>query len=200
MITRKKPDFVSFRLKDGIEPDQPRLAHIVLDGVAIINTYIPQGFLIDSPKYDIKLNWFKRFHEYLKKNFKPEDKLVWTGDVNVAPRAIDVHHPEKHLNHVCHHVDARRAYEKVLDFGLEDVFIKLHPDKQQFTFWDYRVRPTGLSALDANLGWRIDHILATQPMADVVKAVEVDLAPRRRIDASDHTILWAEFELEPPNR
>jgi exodeoxyribonuclease-3 len=49
--------------------------------------------------------------------------------------------------------------------------------------------------LDANKGWRIDHILATAPLAETCLRVEVDLEPRRAKDPSDHTFLWAEFAL-----
>ena len=54
--------------------------------------------------------------------------------MNVAPRPIDVHSPEKHLKHVCYHEDARKAYGKTIAWGFEDVFCKLYPDRQQFTF------------------------------------------------------------------
>jgi exodeoxyribonuclease-3 len=70
-----------------------------------------------------------------------------------------------------------------------DVFRHLHPDRLQYTFWDYR-KP---SSLDANKGWRIDHILATPPLAGKCTHVEVDIEPRRSKDPSDHTFLWAEF-------
>jgi exodeoxyribonuclease-3 len=72
-----------------------------------------------------------------------------------------------------------------------DVFRKLYPDRQQYTFWDYR-KP---SSLDANKGWRIDHILATPPLAEHCTKCDVDVEPRRDQNASDHTFLWAEFEI-----
>ena len=45
-----------------------------------------------------------------------------------------------------------------------------------------------------NKGWRIDHILATRPLAEKCKEVDVDMEPRRALRASDHTFLWAEFD------
>jgi exodeoxyribonuclease-3 len=110
--------------------------------------------------------------------------------MNVAPEPMDVHSPEKHLKHVCFHEDARRAYKETLSWGVADVFRTLHPDRQQYTFWDYR-QP---SSLDANKGWRIDHILATAPLAQKCVKCDVDVEPRRAKDPSDHTFLWAEFE------
>ena len=110
---------------------------------------------------------------------------------NVAPQPVDVHSPEKHLQHVCFHELARNAYKETVAWGFVDVFRKLYPDRQQFTFWDY-LRP---NSVDANKGWRIDHILATASLAERCTKVEVDIEPRRAAGSSDHTFLWAEFAL-----
>lgn len=193
MFTRRKPDRVFFGLRDNAEPDDPRLAHIEIDGVSIVNTYVPQGYLIDSPKYPIKLEWLRRLKRYFDTHLKPTDRVIWCGDMNVAPSPLDVHHPEKHDDHVCYHIDARKAYEDVVSWGFTDVFRKFYPDLIQYTFWDYRYRSGGKSSLDANLGWRIDHIMASTSMAAACTKVEVDLLPRRAEKPSDHTVLWAEF-------
>lgn len=163
----------------------------MIRGIPIINTYVPQGFEIDSPKYQYKLGWYERLLKHFDMHLSPKEPAIWCGDMNVAPRPIDVHSPEKHLKHVCYHEDARKAYGKTIAWGFEDVFCKLYPDRQQFTFFDYRA-PT---ALAANKGWRIDHILATAPLAQACQRVEVDLEPRRATDASDHTVLWADFAM-----
>jgi len=191
VLTRTKPESVRAGLDDGGEPDEPRLLHVVFEGIAIINTCVPQGFEIASPKYAYKLDWYKRLRAYFEKHLSPTGPAVWCGDMNVAPRAVDVHSPEKHLTHVCYHETARKAYDATVAWGFRDVFVKLHPERQQFTFWDYRAP----SSLEANKGWRIDHILATTPLAEKCIRVEVDVEARRGKDPSDHTFLWAEFAL-----
>jgi exodeoxyribonuclease-3 len=193
ILSREKPDEVTFGLNDDPEPDAARFAHARFGKLSVLNTYIPQGFLLESPKYAYKLKWFKRLRDYFEKNLTPEQSVLWVGDMNVAPRDLDVHHPERHLNHVCFHAEAKQAYANTLAWGFEDVFLKLYPERQQFTFWDYRGRPGGKSSLEANLGWRIDHILATASMAKKCTQVEVDIEPRHAETASDHTFLWAEF-------
>jgi exodeoxyribonuclease-3 len=191
VLTLKEPDAVFHGFDEGKDPEDARLLRVVVQGIPIINTYIPQGFEIDSPKYQYKLDWFKRLRKYFDKHLSPKKPALWCGDVNVAPEPMDVHSPEKHLTHVCFHEDARNAYKETLAWGFEDVFRRLHPDRQQFTFWDYR-QP---SSLDANRGWRIDHILATAPLAKTCTQCDVDIEPRRAKDPSDHTFLWAEFEV-----
>ena len=191
VLTRVAPEFTSDGLGRGPSSDGPRLLHVVVQGIPIVNTYIPQGFHIDHPKYQYKLQWFKRLRRYFSRHFSRDQPVIWCGDMNVAPEPIDVHSPEKHLTHVCFHKEAREAYHKTVSWGFEDVFRRLHPTRQQFTFWDYR-QP---DALKANRGWRIDHILATRQLAKKCTAVDVDVNPRKCKKPSDHTVLWAEFSV-----
>jgi exodeoxyribonuclease-3 len=191
VLSRAKPDAVFSGFDDGGNPDDSRLMRVVIRGIPIVNTYVPQGDEIDSPKYADKLKWFERLRRYFAKHLSPEKPAVWCGDMNVAPRPIDVHSPEKHLKHVCYHEDARKAYERTVQWGWQDVFVTLYPDRQQYTFWDYRAP----SSLEANKGWRIDHILATAPLAAKCVQAAVDIEPRRAKDPSDHTLVWAEFSV-----
>lgn len=190
VLTLKKPDAVYYGFDEGPDPEDARLVQVVVQGLPIINTYIPQGMALDSPKYQYKLDWFTRLRKYFERHLSPTQPAIWCGDVNVAPAPIDVHSPETHLTHVCFHEDAKTAYRETCAWGFEDVFRKLHPNRQQFTFWDYR-RP---SSLEANKGWRIDHILATAPLAKTCTHCDVDIEPRRAKDPSDHTVLWAKFD------
>lgn len=192
VLTRTPPDETSFGLNDGeIENDDARLARVVYQGIPILNTYVPNGFKLGTPQYAYKLQWFERLRRYFDKYLKPDRPAIWCGDMNVAPAPIDVHSPETHLRHVCFHEEVRKVYADAVAWGFVDVFRKLHPDRQQFTFWDY-LRP---SSLEKNKGWRIDHILATAPLADRCTASDVDTVPRREPRASDHTFVWADFDV-----
>ncbi len=101
-----------------------------------------------------------------------------------------MYHPDHRLNDPDFHIDARNAYKEVLAWGWIDLFRKLYPERVQYTYWDYF-----RNAFENNWGWRIDHLLATAPLAAVCRKVEVDLTPRRAEGASDHTVVWAEFEV-----
>lgn len=191
VLSRTPPETVLYGFDTAKDRDEARLIHVEVHGIPIINTYVPQGFELDSPKYSYKLKWFQRLRRHFNHHLSPDKPALWCGDMNVAPRPIDVHSPETHLTHVCYHEAARKAYARTVAWGWVDVFVKLYPARRQYTFWDYR-RP---SSLDANKGWRIDHILATLPLAERCTRVEVDIEPRRAKDPSDHTFLWAEFTM-----
>lgn len=188
-LTRKPADSVLHGLCEGPDNEDDRILNTVVDGIPIINTYVPQGQSIRSEKYAFKLQWFQRIRAYFEERLDPAKPAVWLGDMNVAPEPIDVYHPDRRVNDVDFHIDARNAYKEALAWGFTDVFRMIHPDRVQYTYWDYF-----RNALQNNWGWRIDHILATAPLAAMCRTAEVDMLPRQGASASDHTVMMAEFD------
>ncbi len=182
---------VSFGL-DSEPRDEARLIRATVRGIPVVNTYVPQGRSVDSEMFAYKLEWLARLRDYFAHNFSSDQPLIWCGDLNVAPEEIDVHNPTRLRNHVDFHPQARAALEQIREWGFVDVFRRHHPEEGgQYTFWDYRVR----QALEKNLGWRVDHIWATKPLAERSVAAWIDREARKAEKPSDHTFLVAEFEL-----
>ncbi len=187
---RAKPEDIAFGLDDGDPPDEARLIRLTVSGVTIVNTYVPMGEKADSPKFTYKLEWLRRLRRYFERHFSPHEPLLWCGDFNVAPQKIDVHDPVRLKSHVDFHPESRAALEEVRAWGFVDVFRRHHPEEpEQYTFWDYRVR----GALERGIGWRVDHIWATTPLAEHSVGSWIDVAPRRLEKPSDHTFLVADF-------
>jgi exodeoxyribonuclease-3 len=158
----------------------------------VVNTYVPQGRSPDSEHFQYKLEWLARLRALFESHYSPQEPLLWMGDFNVAPEPIDVHDPKRLKNHVDFHPEARAALEQVREWGFVDVFRRHHPEEPgQYTFWDYRVR----DALERGLGWRVDHIWATEPLARKSTRAWIDVEARRAERPSDHTFLVAEFAL-----
>jgi len=175
---------------DDEPQDQPRLIKAEINGIAIVNTYVPQGVSPDSEKFQYKLAWFDRLLAFFKKNFKPNDPVLWVGDFNVAPEPIDVYDPEALLGHVCFHPEVHKALKTVMKWGFVDVF-RMHCNQPgRYTFWDYRLP----NSFKRNLGWRLDHIMATKPLAEKCSACYIDKEPRTKDKPSDHTPIVAEFD------
>lgn len=190
VITRTAPESHSFGLGDDEGASETRLAWVRVGDVNVVNTYVPQGQSLDSDKFRFKLKWFERLRHYMDARFKPADKLVWVGDINVAPTPIDVYDSKAVWPDVCHCQEVIDAMANVMDFGFRDVFRKHLPDPEVFTFWDYRQR----GSFSRNRGWRIDHILATPAMADTSTGCFVDREARGRERPSDHTFVYADFK------
>lgn len=190
IISKKAPDEITFGFDDGEQPDETRLALARFGKTWVLNTYVPQGREIDHPIYQYKLSWFRRIKNLLQQKFSQETPFVWVGDLNVAPEHIDIHNADRQSNHVCFHQDVRDVFADTLQYGLVDIFRKFHPEPGQFTFFDYRTP----NAVKRGMGWRIDHILATPPMANKAQDCFIDLKPRMKPKPSDHTFLSARFD------
>ena len=188
-MTLSRPERVVYGLFDGPDNEDVRIVQTLVNGIAIVNTYVPQGYQITSEKYIAKLLWLKRLKHYFEEHLDSAKDAIWLGDLNVAPEPIDVYHPDRRVNDVDFHIDARNAYADTMAWGFTDVFRKLHPERVQYTYWDYYRK-----AFEHNWGWRIDHILATAGLAARCRAIDVDLEPRKAEACSDHTVVWADFD------
>lgn len=163
----------------------------VLDFV-LINIYVPHGDLRGTDKNYYKLKWFDMFESFLKENYSSGDKMMVVGDFNVARSDLDVFDAEITKDGIGTMVEEREAFQGVLNWGLVESFRYLHPEKQQFTWWDY----IG-GAIWKDEGMRIDYVLCTKPLVERVKDVEVDLWARKRRTPkpSDHAPVIATMEL-----
>lgn len=190
IFSREEPQSAAFGIDDGGEPDGPRLIRAVFDGITVVNTYVPQGREITSEHFQYKLNWLARLRALFERYYSPQDPIVWVGDFNVAPEPIDVYAPDRLEDNVDYHPDARAALENVRAWGFIDVFRQHHPGvPNQYTYWDYRIN----NAFARGMGWRIDHIWATEPMARRSTRAWIDAEARQATKPSDHTYLIAEF-------
>lgn len=190
IISKLELEDVKVGLDD--EPrDEARLIRAKVGGVTIVNTYVPQGYMVESDKYAYKLEWFRRLKRYFEKNFKASERLLWVGDLNVAREARDVYDPDRLWGHVCFNEDVQNGLKDVCGWGFTDLFRNYCDEAGQYTFWDYRMR----GSFSRNLGWKLDHIMATKAMAEKSKACYIDKEPRGWDKPSDHTPIVAEFEL-----
>ena len=189
IFSRSEMANVKFGFDD--EPrDEARLISAEIGGIVIVNTYVPQGYMAGSKRFEYKLKWFERLRGYFEENFRATDPVLWVGDFNVAPEAIDVYDPESLLGHVCYHPEVHKALREVMEWGFVDVFRMHCREAGQYTFWDYRLR----NSFKRNLGWRLDHIMATVPLAEQCKTCYIDKQPRVAERPSDHTPIVAEFD------
>jgi exodeoxyribonuclease-3 len=187
-----KPESVLYGLPDGGPADEDRLIAAVIAGITVVNTYVPQGRERDTAHFAYKLAWFDRLRAFFARTYTPDTPLIWCGDLNVAPEQIDVHDPQRLLGHVCFTPEVWEAFANLRAWGLTDLFRRHHPQEAgRYTFYDYRVP----NAVQRGLGWRIDHILATAPLAEKSRRCEIDMNPRLAEKPSDHTVLYADLAL-----
>lgn len=182
---------VSVGFGDELFPNDARIIACEVAGVKIVNTYVPNGTAVGTDKFEYKLRWLDRFAGYLRERYRPDENLVWLGDINIAPTPNDVYNSERYYGKVGHHPLEFAGLKKILEFGLEDVFRKHHQGPGHYTYWDFVIT----TSLAKNFGWRIDHIYATEPLAARCTDCFVDRGPRSEPKPSDHTYVVAEFDV-----
>jgi exodeoxyribonuclease-3 len=190
ILTKKEPRDVRRGLEERPDDTQARAISVEADGVRVYSIYAPNGQEVGSDKWAYKLDWLRTLRTHLDRHYTIEGRVILCGDFNVAPHAKDVANPEAWEPSVLFHAEARAAYEQVRGFGLRDVFEQHHPEGGQYTWWDYR-----MLAFPKNNGLRIDHILATPPLAGRCTAATIDRAERKGKLPSDHAPVVAEFDV-----
>ncbi len=172
----------------GFEDPQRRILATSIDGVRVVNLYVPNGSEVGSEKYTYKLEWLAALRGFLEDEMKTHEKLVVLGDFNIAPADEDVYDAEKWGEGILCSPKERAALESLLELGLTDVFRNFDQPEKTFSWWDYRA-----AGFRRNAGLRIDLILANETMNRACKASYVDKEPRALERPSDHAPVVAEF-------
>ncbi|NMS24922.1 endonuclease/exonuclease/phosphatase family protein, partial [Vibrio parahaemolyticus] len=104
-------------------PDAPRrLIAATINGVRIINTYIPNGTELWSDKFTFKLDWLQRLRRYLDENYNRDDYVLLCGDFNVAPDEADVWSVAQWEGKLHFSKPERAAIHYVKQWGFIDLF------------------------------------------------------------------------------
>jgi exodeoxyribonuclease-3 len=170
--------------------DEARMVSAVVGGIRFVSLYAPNGRVVGSVFYTGKLKWFERLSRWLAEGSSPQVQLVVGGDLNVAPRDIDVWDAKQ--VHGGTHVSAaeRDAFSRLLEWGLVDGYRSKRPEPQRFSWWDYRA-----GNFHKNLGMRIDHLLLSRPVAERVIWAEIDREARKgKLVPSDHAPLLLDLD------
>jgi exodeoxyribonuclease-3 len=165
-----------------------RYIEAVINGIVIGCLYLPNGNPAPGPKFDYKLDWFKRFTVHAATLYKLHVPVVLTGDYNVMPTELDVYKPERWVDDALFRPETRKAFKKLMDQGWIDAIRKLYPTETIYTFWDYF-----RNAYGRNAGLRIDHFLLSPDLDKRLLSAGVDTKVRGWEKSSDHAPVWIEL-------
>ncbi len=182
--------FDVFRDIPELDDPQRRILGATINGVRIVNLYVPNGESVESDKYRYKLDWLAKMTAFLARELRAHPRLVVLGDFNIAPMPIDVHDPAAWEGQVLFSEPERAAFHGLLGLGLCDTFRLRRPDEVAYSWWDYR-----MNGFRRNLGLRIDHILASPDLCTLCRDAAIDKGPRGWERPSDHAPVVAEFDL-----
>jgi exodeoxyribonuclease-3 len=149
--------------------------------IRVASIYVPNGQSPDAEAFKYKLAFLERLHAHAKNLLTYQEELVLGGDYNIAPAAIDVFNPQILEGQICFHPEEKKSFRRLINLGLTDAFRAIHPQAQNFSWWDYRA-----GSWDHNKGMRIDHFLISPEAADKLKDSRIISEERGREKASDH--------------
>jgi exodeoxyribonuclease-3 len=186
-----KPELVDQRLgfDDEHADPQARLVEATVAGIRVLSVYAPNGGTVLSDKWHYKLAWLDRLLAHLERTHSAQQPLLLCGDLNIAPDDKDVARPDEWKDSVLCAQPVRDAFQRLTAWGITDVVRSHHPEGGVYSWWDYRM----LSFPKGN-GLRIDHILATGPLARVCTGASVDRDERKGKLPSDHAPVIATFD------
>jgi exodeoxyribonuclease-3 len=183
---------VGLHVRKELAPERPAFVHPPFDletriataevaGVTVASVYVPNG----GKDLPAKLRFMEALARWVAEASAAGRTVVICGDLNVARTDLDVHPKERKAGAIGQLPEERALFEQVLSHGLVDVGRAVDPDNAGlFTWW-----APWRNLRQRNIGWRIDYVLASAPLAGRVTRCTV-LAD---FGTSDHAPVVAEF-------
>ena len=160
---------------------QKRVLSALIEGVRVLNLYVPNGSAVGSEKYLDKLRWLGCLARYLEVQEGQGDPLCMVGDFNIALEARDIHDPARLTGSIMASDAERDGLQNLLGDRLVDVFRVFEPESGHWSWWDYR---TG--GWETGRGWRIDHIYLDDPLLHCATGCVIHQQLRGLPQPSDH--------------
>src|SRR4051812_45738162 len=164
---------------------EARYIEAAVNGIVVTSIYLPNGNPQPGPKFDYKLDWFRRLKSHAAKFLKQDIPVVLAGDYNVAPTELDIYPTRSWDNDALIQPKSRAAFKALVAQGWTDAVRELHPSAPSYTFWDYK-----RNRWPRDAGLRLDHLLLSPAIAPRLLKAGVDRTIRGDEGASDHAPAW----------
>ncbi len=188
---------------DALLPDDPeapglsaqkRVISARIEGLRVLNLYVPNGSSLRSEKYAYKLEWLACLRRYLAVQEQQGEPLCMLGDFNIGPEARDLPDPERQSGDIMASGAERAALAACLGERLQDGFRLFEPASGHWSWWDYRS-----GAWDRDRGWRIDHIYLSEELVELATGCVIHRQLRGNPQPSDHAPVVVHLAWPPPD-
>jgi len=190
IISRFPISDVQKGFSDDDDESPKRMIAGTVNGVRIVNTYIPNGTELWSDKFTFKLDWLQRLRRFFDEQCRKESDVLLCGDFNVAMEELDVWSVPAWEGKLHFTKPERAAMYNVKQWGFVDLFRKMNGGAKQFSWWNYRE-----GAWQRDRGLRIDYIWTSKSLAEKCTGCWIDRDTRSNEQPSDHAPVVAEFQI-----
>lgn len=185
---------VGLHVSRRIAPDRPAFDHPAFDyenrivlvrlpAVTVVSVYVPNG----GKDFPAKMQFLGALEQFAADMRAEPNPVVICGDLNIARTEIDVHPKERKPQAIGQLPEERALLERIIAHGLVDVGRALEPgNDQMFTWW-----APWRNMRQRNIGWRLDYLLASQPLFERVRSCRIE----RETGTSDHAPVVGDFAL-----
>ncbi|WP_454719693.1 MULTISPECIES: exodeoxyribonuclease III [Cupriavidus] len=168
LYTRHQPERVVTGFGCAEFDSEGRYVEVQYPHLAVISVYVPSGSSGEERQL-AKFRFMEAFLPHLLQLKASGREIVLCGDVNIAHKEIDIKNWKGNLKNSGFLPEERSWIGELFDVhGYVDVFRKLDPRPEQYTWWSNRGQ-----AYAKNVGWRIDYHLATPKIADTASATSI---------------------------
>ena len=183
---------VALHVSRSFSEERPAFAHPAFDyesrivtaeisGTTFASVYVPNG----GKDFPAKMRFLESFDQFAADLEAAGRRAVICGDINIARTDMDVHPKERKPKSIGQLPEERALLERLLSHRLVDTARALEPDNEGlFTWW-----APWRNMRQRNIGWRLDYVIASQPIFDRVQSCVV----QREVGTSDHAPVVAEF-------
>jgi exodeoxyribonuclease-3 len=161
--------------------EQKRVISARIEGLRVLNLYVPNGSALSSEKYAYKLRWLACLARYRAALEREGEPLLVAGDFNIAPEARDIHDPQRLEGGIMASAAERQALAAALGEELGDAFRLFEPEAGHWSWWDYRS-----GGWERDRGWRIDHIYLDATLQACASGCVIERQLRGNEQPSDH--------------
>ena len=142
----------------------------------LLNVYFPNGGQ-GPERLKYKLEFYDAFLAHIEELRKTGKAVIFCGDVNTAHKEIDLARPKENVGNSGFMPIERAWLDKITAAGWVDTLRALHPEPDQYTWWDYKTH-----ARERNVGWRIDYFFINREKSSLIK--DAFILPQ--VQGSDH--------------
>ncbi|MGE9268878.1 MAG: exodeoxyribonuclease III [Verrucomicrobiales bacterium] len=152
IFTKHEPLSVRLGIGHAEHDREGRVITLEFPDYHLVTVYTPnaQNGLKRLP---YRQSWDAAFLAFLIELENSGKPVIFSGDLNVAHREIDLARPKQNTQNAGFSPEERAGFDEIVGAGFVDTFRHFHPEATgAYSWWSYRA-----NARANNVGWRIDY-------------------------------------------